>query len=104
MKRLLWLLLLALPVAAEPLALRSNEAGGLSLTCRLSGPANFIALEGRNQNGESWHTLGHWNLNQAQAAQVETGPTLPYLQYRLVVFGPGGFVSAQPVQLESGAG
>lgn len=104
MKRLLWLLLLALPANADPLALRFHEAGGLRLSCQLEGQVSFMALEGRNQGGESWHTLGHWNLSEARAARFEFGPTVPFLEYRLVIFGPAGFVSTQPVQLDSGAG
>lgn len=104
MKRLLWLLLLTLPIHAEPHVLRCDAIGCLSFTYRLRGEVNFLALEGRNQGGDNWHTLGHWNLQDAPTVHFETGPTMLYLEYRLVMLGPAGFVSVQPVQLDSGAG
>jgi hypothetical protein len=104
MKRLLWLWLLTLPLHAEPQALRSDAVGCLSFTYRVQGEGNFLALEGRNQGSDSWHTLGHWDLKDAQTAHFETGPTMLNLEYRLVILGPAGFLFVQPIQLDSGAG
>jgi len=104
MKRFLLLAaLLTLPVCAEMKSLSVDETGVVSINWVLGEhELQSLALEGRDGSSQSWRPLGVWNLtvNGGPAAKMhlETLPGSACVEYRVLTFGPTGFLDQQKIE------
>lgn len=100
MKTLLMLALLTLPVCAEVRSLSVDDIGVVSVNWAYSEQnVQSLALEGRDDPGQSWRPLGVWNLVReggvAAKMHLETLPGAHCAEYRVLTFGPTGLTAKQ---------
>ena len=109
MKRFLLLALLTLPVCAEVKNLCADETGVVSVNWVSDGQAaQSLALEGRDESSQAWRPLGLWTLARdgqvAAKMHLETVPGSTCGEYRVLTFGPTGFLNQQKIESLSAVG
>ena len=83
-----------------------DEAGVVSVNWALDAQeVQSLALEGRDQSSQAWRPLGVWNMpGEAAKMHLETLPGSACAQYRVLTFGPTGFLNQQKLEALSTVG